>query len=344
MSRETNSGRQTPQAETDWTTDDDGFELSRRATVLGMGGLLGASLVPMSAAAADYEPDVHTRQTHRAAVDAAIPRTPELGDVQVPGALDIELEQYVTFQLTFGETVPKKPRQRDGFADDWEVAYDAETGDLERYLAGVEQQAGFSIEEDLGLTRDAIFGALEGIAVEIEPSGRASLTVTAGGETTTTRREELPLAALFAATLDLYALFLLVGGGTRGRIRPRQQFRGGGLFTYLAPVDRMQCLLFVTSEDGQAIDAAGTAFLPDPAVAADAVSTTLVSTLVGYYSEWEAYGSTKTDAPNDRELQQPVETTQGFQQVGYEGRVDGRAGYEPGPIDGFAENDWGENA
>lgn len=329
-------------------TDDGAVELSRRSAMAGMGGLFGASLVSAGAAgtaAADVEVDVHTRQTYRAIVDAAIPRTPDLGPELETGALDIDLEEFVIFQLEFGQTVPPKFLQPEGLEDQWEQHWSSEDDDLEQYLAGLEQQVGFSLEEDLGLSREAVFGALEGFRVELTGGGNTLLAVTTtDGDTEVELQDELPLATLFAATLDLYALFLVLGGGTRGPIRPREKFRGGGLFTFLAPVDRIQCLLFIASDDGQDIDAAGGAFLPEPLVAKKLVGSTMVSYLIGFYTEWHIYGSTKTADPNDREVQRDFSEVPGWQQIGYDGPVKGRAGWVDGPVDEFVENDWGDGA
>lgn len=324
-------------------TGDDRPQLSRRSAMAGMGGLLGASLVGTGEVAAeDIDVDGHTRQTYRSIADAAIPRTPDLGGDLETGALDIDLEEFIIYQLEFGQTVPPKWKRPEGLAEAWEQQWSSENNDLENYIAGIEQAEGFSVEDDLGLSRDAIFGSLEGFKLDITDGGNVVLAVTTSdGETDLEYEDELPIATLYAATLDLYALFFILGGATTGPVQPRQEFRGGGLFTFLSPFDRLNCLLFVASDDGQSIDAAGSAFLPDTLLAKKLVGGVQVAYLLGFYTEWHGYGTTKTDDPNDRELQLDASEIPGWQQIDYDGPVKARTGWFDGPFEEFTENDWG---
>lgn len=309
----------------------------------GMGGLLGASIVGTGGAAAEVDADGHTRQTYRSIADAAIPRSPDQPGLEA-GALDIDLENFIIYQLDFGQTVPPKWKRPDGLEAAWEQHWSSEDNDLENYIATLEQAQGFSVQDDLGLSRDAVFGALEGFKLEVTGSGNIALIVTTSdGETEFEYTDELPLAMLFAATLDLYALFFILGGATTGPIQPKQQFRGGGLFTFLSPFDRLNCLLFVASDQGQALDAAGGVFLPEPLVAKKLVGGTQVGYLIGFYTEWHGYGTTKTDDPTDRELQLDADEIPGWQQIDYDGPVKIRTGWFDGPFEEFTENDWGDS-
>lgn len=320
----------------------------------GIGGLIGTTLVPIGQAVDEVEADSHTIATYQSVVDATVPRTPDLGPGQETGALDVELEKYVIYNLEFGQTLPgaadrgRGPPDDDadaGAGDAFEVTLPASANALEQLVAGLERGLGFSAEADLGLSRDAIFGSLEGLVVRID-DGEVTLHVTSttgdGTETETERQDELPLATLFATALDLYAVVFVLQGFNQGRPRPRRKFRGGGFFTFLAPADRIRCLLFVTQAP-DALGQAGTTLLPDPVVAKKLTGATLTYGPFGYYSEWAGYGETGTEDPTEWELRQPTETIPGYRQIDYEGPQKGAAGYSEGPVDSFTENDWGES-
>lgn len=347
--------------------------MSRRSLMVGAAGAAGLAGLSLPAAASSWsgdeevEVDAHTRQTYRSIVDAIVPETPERDGVQEPGALAIDLEEYLIWNVEHGteqphqrDLAPGRNRGRKGgrsnrgkrgnrgnegraLRESLRVELPADENGLENLVAGLEAELGFSAESDLGMSRSDVFGSLAGLELRVTGNGESVLTVETTGrdgsiEEETFKQSELPLATLHATVLDLYALVFVLGGGNRKRIRPREKFVGGGFFTFLAPIDRVQCLLFAIDS----YDALGTvadAILPEPILAKKISGSILSLTAYGYYSEWSGYEN-GTASMAERELERPAGAVQGHRQTGYPGPADGHAGLHEAPIESFDDNDW----
>ncbi|MFB6165214.1 MAG: hypothetical protein ABEJ31_08660 [Haloarculaceae archaeon] len=382
---------------------DEGRAFSRRSMMAGMGGLAGASLVPIERArAASVEADAHTRQTYRSIAAAGVPRTPDAGGVEALGALDVDLEQYIIYNVDFGHTfvdqtyagsgwrqrlrerwlsrladkwerkleaawgsdwhdklerkLETKLRERtdgptaDGEAADYEVDLSAETDALAALARQLAAANGIDLEAILGVAPSQVFGSLAGLKVAILPSGHALSIVLSDADRDGTAepsieiRETVPLATMYAAALDLYAIVYVLGMKQQGRsvgpIKPRRQFLGGGFFTFLAPEDRLRCLLLVATQP-ESIGPLVDVLLPDAETATTVTGQVLTSNVFGYYTEWPGYGDTGLDDPTDRELEQPMAEIQGWRQIGYAGPQNGYAGFTPDwPVESFRENDY----
>ncbi|SEW13779.1 hypothetical protein [Natrinema salifodinae] len=337
--------------------------VSRRslmAGAAGAAGIAGLSLPGLAATGADVEIEVdgHTRQTYRSIVDAIVPRTPDRDGVQEPGAVDVDLEEYLVWNVEHGTGLS---HQRDGAPgknrgngknagrvarESVRVDLPADENGLGRLVAGLERELDFSAESDLGLSRSDVFGSLAGLELHVAGNGDAVLTVETASrdgtiEETTVKQSELPLATLHATVLDLYALVFVLGEGNRNAVRPREEFTGGGFFTFLAPIDRVQCLLFAV-DSSDALATIADEILPEPILAKKLSGSILSLTAYGYYSEWSGYEN-GTAAMADRELDRAAGTVQGHRQTGYPGPADGYAGFRGYPIESFDENDWEDN-
>ncbi|ELZ19785.1 hypothetical protein C477_07398 [Haloterrigena salina JCM 13891] len=356
--------------------------VSRRSLMLGATGAAGIAGLSLPAAAAGWweeeiDIDEHTRQTYRSIVDAIIPETPKRDGVQEPGALAIDLEEYLIWNVEHGtgqshqrDRAPGRKRGRgrgngrgrgrgkgrgrghgekddrnDGRADREALRVDlpADENGLEQLVAGLESELGFSTESDLGMSRSDVFGSLAGLELRVVGNGDSVLTVETASrdgsiEEMTNKQSELPLATLHATVLDLYALVFVLGGGNRKNIRPRRKFAGGGFFTFLAPIDRVQCLLFVI-DSYDSLETVADVILPEAILAKKLSGSMLSLTAYGYYSEWSGYED-GTEPMADRDLETPAGAVQGHRQTGYPGPADGHAGLHEAPIESFDDNDW----
>ncbi len=124
----------------------------------------------------------------------------------------------------------------------------------------------------------------------------------------------IPLAEPVAEMLDAAAEQLLFIG-RNSRLLDFSRFPGGGTFAALAPVDRFRALTLLEQLKVYLGD------LPFPFQNSPdfVLSITVVLnrfTVMGYYSEWAGYGSTRLESPNDRKLEFfPLS----WKQVGYPG-------------------------
>ena len=332
--------------------------------MVGMGGLTALSMSGTTAArarevmAGDLPTDPHTLDTYRSIVDAIVPRTPELeeelGPEHVPGGLDVGLETFIVWDFDHFQDVRREALTRD-LRDRLRVDLDRDgLGDLASAVVG---DGGGSIGDgglqggdsgplggldglDLGAPSDA-FGSLEAMRVAIrdgaagdggdEDEGTVPFDLAVETADGSTQRVvgNYPYAPLLAVAFDLVALDFLARGGNEEPPSADGEFPAGGLFTTLAPRDRLRCLWTIV--DGGAVDRLDDALstlLPTVGILKYVVMAVNGLHGFGYYTEWSGYGDTKDDAATDRELVTPAGEVQSRVQTGY-----------PGPAPGYAA-DW----
>lgn len=124
----------------------------------------------------------------------------------------------------------------------------------------------------------------------------------------------IPMSEPTAVMLDMAAdQLIFIGENTR--LLDFSQFPGGGTFAALAPVDRFRALTLLDELKVNLSD------LPMPYTDNPGFVTTFAGiltryTMMGYYSEWFGYGSTRLMPPDDRKLEfYPLS----WSQVGYPG-------------------------
>ncbi len=124
----------------------------------------------------------------------------------------------------------------------------------------------------------------------------------------------IPLAEPTAEMLDTAAEQLVYIGGNN-RLLEFSRFPGGGTFAALAPGDRFRAISLLEQLRVNLSDLK----MPfrDSSGAVLTITTDLNRlTVMGYYSEWSGYGSTRLNPPNDRKLEYfPIS----WEQVGYPG-------------------------
>lgn len=328
---------------------DDQLEVSRRSLLAGAAGMGGVSVLPLQGIAnlgEKLDTDPHTLDTYGSIVDAIIPRTPDLavfGDEQVPGALEVELQKYVVFQLNY--------------AQDHSEGLDVDLRsqeDLVALVQAIEQAFGVDVQQVLGVPPEQVFGALEGFSHHETRDGDWRLELQhlkqdhdgrEFGLSLARRRSRFHrdtrdapyLAEAFSVALDLYALLYILNGSNQQPFEPREKFPAGGLYTMLSAVDRLLVLLFAI-EEPDALP--GEAQILPASVVEDLASATWQIPYFGYYTEWSAYGRTKTNEPGTRRLQKDVEDVQAYRQIGYPGPQPGFAEHRGFAIDRFRENQY----
>lgn len=338
-------------------TTDDGC--SRRSVLGGIGGAGVASLTGLSAVSSaaadvpdDFEMDSHTRATFGAIGDAIVPRTPSLADERgpehEPGALDIELEAFLSWTYDNAQEL----RTEDlSWRSARALSADLAESDLETVVDDV--LADHSEEtrarlESLGLTDVAgVFGSLRGLSVDVDysryatGSAEAAYSVETTDGTVTGESDTYPLSRVVAAMFDVAALEFVAQGLPAGDVEPNPEFDAGGVVTRLARRDRLRCLEWTFGGAPVAArEAELSTFFPEPATIAGVAMNVHALTAIGYYSEWEAYGSTRTEPPSRRELQEPVDEVQSRRQTGYPGPAPGYAKLRGFELTEFRENDY----
>jgi len=124
----------------------------------------------------------------------------------------------------------------------------------------------------------------------------------------------IPLAEPTAEMLDIAANQLILIQANEGLLI-FSMYQGGGTFAALAPKDRLRALtLLVQLQVNLAV--LPIPFQGDPGIVLSTTGILNRFTMMGYYSEWSGYGSTRLDAPNQRILEFfPL----AWEQVGYSG-------------------------
>lgn len=124
----------------------------------------------------------------------------------------------------------------------------------------------------------------------------------------------IPLAEPTETMLDVAADQLVFIGDNK-RLLDFSRFPGGGTFAALAPGDRFRALTLLGQLKVYLADLQ-MPFRDNPGLV---LSITIVLnrfTMMGYYSEWSGYGSTRLNTPNNRVLEYfPLS----WKQVGYPG-------------------------
>ncbi|WP_238717458.1 hypothetical protein [Natronorubrum halophilum] len=300
---------------------------------------------------APLQSDPHTADTYRSIVDAIVPRTPgledELGPEHVPGGLDVGLEKFLIWDFNHfqeiraelvtdksllglsGGSGPEMPRSM------FEVTVD--TTGLGSDLDALLNLTDLSLL-DLDLDGEALeeyltFGPLERFEI-----GFANLDETAEGlatfdlavETATESvhrvLQNYPYAPTFTLVFDVVAAEFIALGKNEDPVSPNEQFPGGGTFTRLSREDRLRCLWTIV--DGSVIDTLDdllSPLVPDVGILKYVVMAVNGLHGFGYYTEWSGYEETKTNTPNERELQQHPAEVQSRQQSGYPGPAPGHA-------------------
>lgn len=334
-------------------------DLSRRSVLGGIGGAGVASLTGLPAASGaaldvpdDFEIDSHTRATFGAIVDAIVPRTPDLaaerGAEHEPGALEIGLEEFLSWTYDNAQEL----RTEDlSWRSARALSADLAEGDLETVVDDVladHTEETRTRLESLGLTDVAgVFGGLRGLSVDVDYSHYATGTVEAAysvettDDTVTGESDTYPLSRVVAAMFDVVALEYIAQGLPAGDVEPNPEFDAGGAVTRLAPRDRLRCLEWTFGGAPVAVrEAELSTFFPEPATVVGVAMNVHTLTAIGYYSEWEAYGSTRTEPPSRRELERPVDEVQSRRQTGYPGPAPGYAGLRGFELTEFRENDY----
>lgn len=124
---------------------------------------------------------------------------------------------------------------------------------------------------------------------------------------------DIPLAKLVAEMLDLAAEELITIGIEEAL--DFSKFPGGGTFSALAPMDRIRTLTLLEKIGVNPV-MLPIPFQNNPGLIVSINGSLNRLTMMGYYSEWSGYGSTRLEAPNHRKLEYyPLS----WQQVGYPG-------------------------
>jgi hypothetical protein len=111
----------------------------------------------------------------------------------------------------------------------------------------------------------------------------------------------IPLADSTADMLDVAARQLVLMEGNT-RLFNYSRYPGGGLFAALSPNDRFRAMMLLSQMNVNFSE------LPvmeqnNPDLILNIINVLNRYTLMGYYSEWSGYGSTRMENPNDRTLE-----------------------------------------
>lgn len=340
--------------------ENDRSQIGRRGVVKGIGGLAALSMsnatIATAQAAMDspLQSDPHTADTYRSIVDAIVPRTPqledELGPEHVPGGIDVELEKFLIWDFNhFQEIRAEMVTEKDDLLEDtlssdsgpemprslFEVTVD--TTGLGSDLDALLDLADISLL-DLDLDGEALeehltFGPIKRFEIGFadlddttEGVAEFDLVVETANETVHRVLQNYPYAALFTLVFDLVAAEFITLGKNEDPVSPNEQFPGGGTFTRLSREDRLRCLWTII--DGGVIDTLDdllSPLVPDAGILKYVVMAVNGLHGFGYYTEWSGYGDTKTNTPNEREMQTEPGSVQSHQQSGYPGPAPGHA-------------------
>jgi len=122
----------------------------------------------------------------------------------------------------------------------------------------------------------------------------------------------IPLAEPTADMLDIAAEQIML---YEGDYRAPASFLRWGKFASLSPIDRFRVLLLLDEFAIYLVDLP-TPFKDNPGLIVSITSDLMRLAMMGYYSEWSGYGSTRLEEPNQRKLEFfPLS----WKQVGYPG-------------------------
>lgn len=194
------------------------------------------------------------------------------------------------------------------------------------------------------------FGAADRLAIDFadapipeDAEGIAQFELLVEGATEGTHQvvQNYPYANVFPFIFDIVAAEFLLLGKNEDTPSPNSEFPGGGTFTRLSRKDRLRCLWTIV--DGGVIDRFDgilSPMLPTVGILKYVVMACNGLHGFGYYTEWSAYGDTKTNTPSERELQVDPGAAQSRVQTGYPGPADGYAADWRHPVDGGFSDDW----
>lgn len=124
----------------------------------------------------------------------------------------------------------------------------------------------------------------------------------------------MPLAKPTAEMLDVAAEQLVFMDGNNKSIN-FSRFMGGGTFAAIDPSDRFRALTLLEQLKVYLADLP-LPFRDNPGLVRSITGELNRFTMMGYYSEWSGYGSTRLELPNQRKLEYfPIS----WKQVGYPG-------------------------
>ena len=124
----------------------------------------------------------------------------------------------------------------------------------------------------------------------------------------------IPMAKATAEMLDVAAEQLVIMDGNK-RLVNFSRFMGGSSFASMDPSDRLRALMLLEQLNSYLADLP-IPFQENPELILYITSALNRFTMMGYYSEWSGYGSTRLETPNERKLEYyPIS----WKQVGYPG-------------------------
>lgn len=329
-------------------------EVTRRGVVKGIGGFAALSMANATfedvkaATADDLQSDPHTADTYRSIVDAIVPRTPELEDElgreHVPGGLDVELEKFLIWDFNHFQEIRSEMISDSDLLSDEEMPrsmfeFDLDATDTDSDLDAVMELADLDVlDDDLdeeALREQLTFGPVNRFKVTFDDLDTSTKGLARFNRFVKTDEEEYhrvlqnyPYAPMFPFAFDLIAAEFLAKGKNHDEPAPNDQFPAGGTFVRLTRQDRLRCLWTIV--DGGAVDRLDgllSPMIPEVGILKFVVMAVNGLHGFGYYTEWSGYGDTKTDSPNDRELQTAEDEVQSRKQTEY-----------PGPAPGYAAN------
>jgi hypothetical protein len=119
--------------------------------------------------------------------------------------------------------------------------------------------------------------------------------------TVTLNHYSIPLAEPTAAMLDT-AAEQLVFLGKNSRLLDFSSYPGGGTFAALAPGDRFRAMTLLDKLEVNLSDLQYP-YKDNPDFVITFTGALIRYTMIGYYSEWAGYGTTRLESPNDRKLE-----------------------------------------
>jgi len=136
----------------------------------------------------------------------------------------------------------------------------------------------------------------------------------------------IPLAESTADMLDVAAQQLVIMDGNNSLVN-FSKFMGGGAFASLDPSDRLHAVTLLEKLNIYLADLP-IPFQDNPELILYITSDLNRLTMMGYYSEWSGYGSTRLADPNQRKLEyHPIS----WKQVGYPGPSLGYRAFRKAP-------------
>ncbi|KYH25109.1 hypothetical protein HAPAU_26920 [Halalkalicoccus paucihalophilus] len=340
---------------------EDGTGIQRRPVIRAMAGFAAAGAVgtaSVGTAAGQIErgatTDPHTKDTYRSIVEAVVPETPELaaerGDEHRAGGLAIDLDEYLIWsfnnfqeiQLGASSTAGSTLINVEDLLEDSDSLLGGLTDVLSDATLGVLDVDALVGAVDFGDV-ELDLGPLQELAVGVS-DGTFELAKSVESEVYDLEFPTYPYSEVTAVVFDIVAAEFLARGMNEESPSVNPEYPAGGIFTRLAPRDRLRAIESMV--DGGLIDIADE-ILEDLIVHVGFLKFVVFGVngfaQFGYYSEWSGYGETKTDPPTQRIFEGGV---QSHEQTDYPGPAAGYAELREFPGDGvfdFGEDGFKEN-